>query len=151
MREIKFRAWDTKRKKMWSPEEMGKDQLTLMPDGRGFINVDGTSTELSQFATNLIPLQFTGLKDKNGKGTNEAYEDDIVICSFNSYPKHRFKGVIKYNGPELYLACFWEEIDGEQCSFPVGDNNRSLVRGWSIDEILGNIHTTPKLMEQGNE
>lgn len=95
--------------------------------------------------------QQVSLKDKNGKGTNEVYEDDIVICSFNKAfnkaPNLRYKGVIKYEAPEFYLACFWEEIDGKQYSYPVGENNRSLMLGWSIDEILGNIHQNPKLLE----
>lgn len=42
-REIKCGAWNTRQKAMHSPEEMGKDQLTLSPDGRGFINVSGDS------------------------------------------------------------------------------------------------------------
>lgn len=46
-RPIKFRAWHSKHKKMFSPEEMGRDQLTIMLDGTGFINVHGGDTKLS--------------------------------------------------------------------------------------------------------
>jgi len=67
MREIKFRGWHTVRKKMFSAEEMTADQLTLLPTG-SFINVSGDSVR-------LIPLQYTSLRDKNGK---DIYEGDII-------------------------------------------------------------------------
>lgn len=63
----KYKAWDTTRKKMFSAEELGRDQLTLSPDGRGFINVHGKSTRLSEYYSHLLPLQFLGLHDKDGK------------------------------------------------------------------------------------
>lgn len=58
MREIKFRGWHTKQKKMYSAEEMASDQLTLLPTGE-FINVSGSSTKLSTIYPKdmFIPLQ----------------------------------------------------------------------------------------------
>ena len=140
MREIKFRAWDTKRKKMWSAEEMGEDQLTLMPDGRGFININGTSTRLSQFCPHLIPMQFTGLKDKNGK--KEVYEDSIVRVYFGDLPS-----TLTAIAQIIYLE--------NECRFVAKGIGKDKGKGpWTIDpkriEIIGNIHQHPKLLEQDN-
>ncbi len=76
-REIRFRGWDTRQNVMFSAEEMGQDQLTLSVDGRGFINVSGRSTKLSTFATHIIPMQYIGLKDKDGVDL-DWYAGDII-------------------------------------------------------------------------
>lgn len=71
--ETKFKAWHTKLSKMFTTEEMVKDQMALLPDGR-FCNVHGADTSLSTFPP-MIPLQYSGIKDEEGE---ELYEGDIV-------------------------------------------------------------------------
>jgi uncharacterized phage protein (TIGR01671 family) len=70
MREIKFRAWDLKRKRWLADNEFritsgGNLQI---PDEHGGFGYE------SVFETGVVLMQFTGLKDKNG---TEIYEGDI--------------------------------------------------------------------------
>lgn len=118
MREIKFRAWHTEQKRMFSAEEMAEDQLTLLPTGK-FINVH-THKQLSRIYDFMIPLQFTGLHDKNGK---EIYEGDIV-CIFDTR-----KYLVEWN----YESHEWTL------------HNRSMSDQL---EIIGNIHENPELLNQ---
>ena len=75
MREIKFRAWDTIKKEM------------VYQPNRGYpfsISFDGQCFYYDDVMDNLIPLQYTGLKDKNG---TEMYEGDIVSISIDGLTK----------------------------------------------------------------
>ena len=130
-RAIKFRAWDEKQKRYFSADEMGEDQLTVMPDGRGFINVHSASTKLSQFLPHLEPEQFTGLLDKNGK---EIYEGDIVQEYMDEKP--RGKPVIVEWKNDLYNC---------GCCVPAFAGTGFI----NVDEdfaVIGNVHENPELL-----
>ncbi len=136
-REIEFRGWHIKQKKMYSPEEMAQDQLTLLPTGQ-FINVSGKSTNLSKIFTydEFLPLQFTGLLDKNGK---KIFEGDVVemldewIDHYTLYSNHQIEfgsGTFRLENGVPLLDCLDEESNFEKCDF----------------EIVGNIYENPNLI-----
>lgn len=138
-RKIKFRAWLPNIKKMTyehTVEELTKGNLW---------NMDGETN------CSIIWLQYTGLKDKNGK---EIYESDIVKA--NDYV-----GIVKYGEFDIYKM-IREQSDeaadlltctsgyGWYISFQDGtdylfDNN---TEEWL--EVIGNIYENPELLEASN-
>jgi uncharacterized phage protein (TIGR01671 family) len=125
MKKLKFRGWDTKKKKMYSAEDMGKDELTLSVNGKGFVNVSGADTRLSQYYTHIIPLQYTGQNDINGK---EIYENDIVKLN---------DGQIAYVGRDF----------DDNAGFDFYFNGEFSGRTWSGCEVIGNIYENPELTD----
>lgn len=71
MREIKFRAWNKNLKKMYKIGQITLEKGTwnYEPDNREYIGMS------IPYQPSFVLMQYTGLKDKNGK---EIYEGDIV-------------------------------------------------------------------------
>ena len=102
MREIKFRAWDPGRKAM-------------TPDADPFIEEDGEA----------FIMQYTGLKDRNGK---EIYEGDIIDL-----------------GEKNIAQVEWVE-SGFVLILPYG-----AFQLHSGGEIIGNIYENPELAPSEEE
>jgi len=88
--------------------------------------------EIKQGTTPTVLMQFTGLKDKNGK---EIYEGDIIqgICSGDN---HKVITEVIYDDD---FACF--ELN---CDFQFGDFRSP--KGFNV-EVIGNIYEDKHLLE----
>jgi uncharacterized phage protein (TIGR01671 family) len=130
MREIKFRAWNTHREIMYSAEEIGKDQLTLCPNNGGFVNVCGQSFANSKYYKHIIPLQYTGLKDKNGK---EIYEGDVIknVCRGRIETGYENDTAIVKFAFGKFVETYW---------------NCGLLDVVMNCEVIGNIYENPDLL-----
>lgn len=117
MREIKFRAWDERNK------EMVYD-LTLQTS-------NGEPIKVCSFPNHTF-LQYTGLKDKNGK---EVYEGDIVI--YRGYEVENGKQIRPIRTREI--KNFIKDTYSLLC---ITENTGNLV------EVIGNIHDNPEMLKE---
>ena len=148
-REIKFRAWDTEKKEMCYDGHIdqyddgfdsGSTSLSICFNGQinAQIGDDGGKNGLWEHDANikkdrLILMQYTGLKDKNGK---EIYEGDIVK---NLEHGHVFS--VEW-GIENESYAGWSGVwQGKTFVAPL--YNGPLVNC----EIIGNIYENPELLK----
>ena len=127
MREIKFRAWDDKNNVMY---------LCALPSRTSAVAAWLTKKEFdsSKFPSyfedgRAILMQYTGLKDKNGK---EVYENDLV--KYISAQNNTYIGEVKWNP--------FENMAGFQTSNPC----INIFKQFQI-EVIGNIYEDKELLE----
>ncbi len=116
MRELKFRFWDTYEKKMIY---------------HGYEHADCYFHGLLVCEGDTIPLQFTGLKDKNDR---EIYEMDILIVEWGNM-KEPYIVDNKYDKPFI--------MEWRHYQYP--PFSRYLPMPKDI-EVLGNWYENPELM-----
>ncbi len=141
MREIKFRFWDNENKKIIK----GVPALTIDSSDGAIYNVNNGDY------LDWIVMQFTGLKDKNGK---EIYESDLIKNQSKTKtiittgkkvfsPSWEIRKIVfsegKFGG--VILAennSYWGDIPSKP------NDLFSVQEYW---EIIGNIYETPELVK----
>ena len=131
MRDLRFRAWDDVKKKMYTPEQLEQEEANdLEKTIYGYLSYG--SLIIYDFSnpaepTELFPLQSTGWYDNN---QTEIFEGDVVKDD---------------NG--VYQIMWSEEIAG----FMLVGNDGFIAMGgpYMSDtfELLGNIYENPELLD----
>ena len=134
MREIKFRAWN----KLPGYSRMTYDGFSVSASGDpvGYFLEPGVTPNTTRVCgewrgdSTIVLMQYTGLKDKNGK---EVYESDIVIGIYNKI------GIIQYYAltPRSGFGIQYWDKDSLRWSDEIGLEF----------EVIGNIYENPELLE----
>ena len=121
-RPIKFRAW--------KPKYNGGDGAFAYFNLLG----DFEDHDYYELGTENVE-QYTGLKDKNGKG-QEVYKDDLV------------RALPDGNEPRVIYKVVWDE---RTMMWSLGDEFGGNSPLWLFTkdfEIIGNIHSNPELLQK---
>lgn len=132
MREIKFRAWHIKTSKIIDLHKI----TPLAIAGNLSDNTDGLYIP---FSPEVILMQYTGLKDKNGK---DIYEGDILTNTIYQRrficPKNKNRGYYRNQKVVTKRAVEWNEWWGSW------DTHKYSERGEL--EVIGNIYENKELL-----
>ena len=133
MREIKFRAWDKEEKKTIVIKSLKTDDIgNLYYINRELVN-----------PTNIVMMQYTGLKDRIG---TEIYESDVLHWKDLS---ELSDGTLECN-----VRVFWDD-EHLRWSIETLEKFRNIEKLYDYSdireiEVIGNIYENPELLDNNN-
>lgn len=147
MREIKFRAFNTKLNRMIYPDDYGWFNDAYVWIGNGHIQTTRLSTIVSGEVKELVPMQYVGLKDHND---TDIYEGDIVQFTYGERPE-----VSSFDGGHDVVDGWTEdeflEVKFVHGSFMIGKHLLWALKEWPFDyslKVVGNVYQNRELLDQ---
>ena len=137
-REIKYRAWLKEEKKMVNVETIDFSEKSIQHLEKNEI-IDAYLLRTT-FLEDIDLMQYTGLKDKNGK---EIYEGDILKYNFPYDGRLKHISLVKFVETEASFGI--KDIYGNEIPlYRITANN--------YFEVVGNIYENPELLNltEGN-
>ena len=122
MRKIKFRAWDKENEKMMKVSSLHLENKEISVKENGTFHL----CRMQDL------MQYTGLKDKNGK---EIYENDLISCN-----KHK-NIVVFFEGGCFKVKYLRNSTTTITCTL------NSFLEKYKC-KISGNIYEHPELLEE---
>lgn len=139
-RDIKFRGWDSVNEVMLPVESINFRER--------YVSLDEGDNSLTDTLEMIVLMQYTGLKDKNGK---EIYEWDILRCKclkkgcLNSCEKEAFEyknSLIEWWKSGCNLGYRLRDSKGKTIMIKPTHLNTMEV------EVIGNIYENPELLNR---
>ena len=130
MREIKFRAWTGKE----IVYRFAVEAINGFENDFGIV-AEITNGEISEYHSDWILMQYTGLEDKNGR---EIYEGDIVVPDRPLY----YDGLLDKDPITIeWMECgSWYPFADDDDKAPYPDPAKS--------EVIGNAYENPDLIRE---
>ncbi len=148
MREIKFRAWCPSADRMFKCYGFNQITKKIFVDCNSDIRPEGW---IEDFLNSFILMQYTGLKDKNGK---EIYEGDVVVKEgyiWFDEGKQNYVGTVEwiYSQWQVIAHCVNKSKQGISDGINEGINDDGIEEGEKSDwEIIGNIYENSELLKE---
>lgn len=143
MREIKFRAWDKRAKQMYQVKNLGLGKESWLRTATNYGKHPKTGYN-KFYPSEVEIMQYTGIKDKNGK---EIYEGDILQqihykFSNDEYGHKGFKKTI--------IQVFWDSKMAGFVFKVIKKTDTEMPENYTepYREVIGNIYDNPELLEK---
>ncbi|CAF1772701.1 hypothetical protein NRS6084_03906 [Bacillus subtilis] len=137
MREIKFRAWNKEKSIMVYEDE---DNSSAYWDGVCLSDIEMINARL-KYSSTYIWMQYTGLKDRNGR---EIYEGDILQISNKENKDYHME--VLWTGQGFGYTIIRNET--KRSGYIVGHHSERGLNFYNgASEVIGNIYEDPELLE----